>query len=308
MPLSARNLSKRYGDKWVLRDVSFDLADGEILGLFGASDSGKSTLLRVLAGQESANSGSFSGDGGYLVTEPSPSFLSIVLKRGPSEQNGRADTFEKAFSSSERLILLDEPFAGFDASSRFESIDRFRDHIKQTGKAAIVASNDFETISLISDNAAILAAGEIKQFGSAQDIYDNPNSAAVALLTGRNNVFSARRLTSTKAEIPEFVTIDGSHRLFAEKADIGRLGAINQNVALAIRPQDISISFGASFPEDNLLRAVVTRVRHLGPTTTIQFDAGGLTLEGVVFRLVGLGVGDECMLGLPPDRIRVLKD
>jgi ABC-type Fe3+/spermidine/putrescine transport system ATPase subunit len=127
-------------------------------------------------------------------------------------------------------------------------------------------------------------------------------------LTGRNNVFSARRLTSTKAEIPEFVTIDGSHRLFAEKADIGRLGAINQNVALAIRPQDISISFGASFPEDNLLRAVVTRVRHLGPTTTIQFDAGGLTLEGVVFRLVGLGVGDECMLGLPPDRIRVLKD
>ena len=50
MPLSARNLSKRYGDKWVLRDVSLEIPDGEIVGIFGASDSGKSTLLRILAG------------------------------------------------------------------------------------------------------------------------------------------------------------------------------------------------------------------------------------------------------------------
>lgn len=308
MPLSARNLSKRYGDKWVLRDVSFELADGEILGLFGASDSGKSTLLRILAGRERAITGGFNGDNTLLVAEPNPSWLSLLLKRVPTDQNGRSEAFEKAFTATERVLLLDEPFAGLDASTRFNSIDRFRDHIKRTGKAAIVASNDFETISLISDTAAVLADGEIKQSGLAQEIYDNPNSAAVALLTGRNNVFAARRLSSSKADTPEFVTIDGSHRLFAEKADIGTLGAINRNVALAIRPQDISISFGASFPEDNLLRAVVTGVRHLGPSTTIQFDAAGLKLEGRVFRLVGLGAGDECMLGLPPDRIRVLKD
>ena len=308
MPLSARNLSKRYGDKWVLRDVSLDVADGEIVGVFGASDSGKSTLLRMLAGQETANNGNFDGDESFLAAEPRPSFLSLILKREPPEHSGRLDALEKALSAPERLILLDEPFAGFDASSRFENIDRFRDHVRSVGKAAIVASNDFETISLISDRVAILDGGEIKQYGVPQDIYDNPNSVAVALLTGRNNVFQARRLTSSKSDLPEFVTIDGNHRLFAERADIGKLGAINRNVALAIRPQDISISFGASFPEDNLLRAIVTGVRHLGPTTIIQFDADGLKLEGLVFRLVGLGVGNECMLGLPPDRIRILKD
>ena len=308
MPLSARNLSKRYGDKWVLRDVSLDIADGEIVGIFGASDSGKSTLLRILAGHETANSGTFDADRSFLASQPSPSVLSLILRRQPNEHNDRQEALIRALSAPERLILLDEPFAGFDATSRFESIDRFLDHIKSTGKAAIVASNDFETVSLISDKAAILAGGEIKQYGPPQDIYDNPNSATVALLTGRNNVFQARRLTSSKSDLPEFVTIEGNHRLFTEKADIGRLGAINRNIALAIRPQDISISFGASFPEDNLLRAVVTGVRHLGPTTIIQFDAEGLKLEGLVFRLVGLGVGDECMLGLPPDRVRILKD
>lgn len=308
MPLSARNLSKRYGDKWVLRDVSLDIADGEIIGIFGASDSGKSTLLRILAALETANSGDFDGDGSFLAPEPSPSLWSLLLKRESPENNGRLEAFEKALSAPERLILLDEPFAGLDASARFASIDRFRDHIKRTGKTAIVASNDFETISLISDQAAILSGGEIKQYGVPQYIYDNPNSVAVALLTGRNNVFQARRLTSSKSDLPEFVTIEGNHRLFTEKADIGKLGAINRNINLAIRPQDISISFGASFPEDNLLRAVVTGVRHLGPTTIIQFDAEGLNLEGVVFRLVGLGIGNECMLGLPPDRVRILKD
>ncbi|MFN2412384.1 MAG: TOBE domain-containing protein [Pyrinomonadaceae bacterium] len=36
---------------------------------------------------------------------------------------------------------------------------------------------------------------------------------------------------------------------------------------LAIRPEHISISFGASFPADNLLRANVIEARFRGPTT-----------------------------------------
>ena len=68
------------------------------------------------------------------------------------------------------------------------------------------------------------------------------------------------------------------------------------------------MSFGASFPEDNLLKAVVSRIDFLGPVTQVQLDANGLFLNALVFRLVGLDVGQECMIGLPPDRIKVLKD
>jgi ABC-type sugar transport system ATPase subunit len=96
--------------------------------------------------------------------------------------------------------------------------------------------------------------------------------------------------------------------LFAQRIERGALGALNQNVTLAIRPEYISISFGASFPEDNLLKATVTHVRFLGPTTLITLDADGLKLEALVLRLVGLKAGDECMVGLPPDRIHIHRD
>ena len=130
----------------------------------------------------------------------------------------------------------------------------------------------------------------------------------MASITGRNNLFQARRLTSSKADIPQFQTIDGSHKLTIQKTEKSSLGALNQNVSLGIRPDHISISFGASFPEDNLIKAKITGVKFLGPTTLVELDADGLKLDALVLRLVGLKAGDDCMLGLPPDRIAIFKD
>ena len=179
---------------------------------------------------------------------------------------------------------------------------------EESGKTVIFASSDFEQIASVCDRIAVIVKGEIAQIGFPQEVYENPASRAVASIVGRNNIFAARRLTSTNADLPEFQTIDGSHRLFAQSTDKHALGAINQNVSLAIRPEQISISFEAAFPEDNILKAIVTAIRFLGPTTIIELDADGLHLQSLVFRIVGLNVGDECMIAMPPHRIQVLKD
>ncbi len=44
--LSAQNLQKSFGDNTVLKDISFEVEQGEVLSVIGPSGSGKSTLLR----------------------------------------------------------------------------------------------------------------------------------------------------------------------------------------------------------------------------------------------------------------------
>ncbi len=72
--LSLENVSKSYGLKPLLEDVTFSLENDERMGIIGANGSGKSTLLRIIAGEEAPDSGRvmMAGDPlvGYLPQEP----------------------------------------------------------------------------------------------------------------------------------------------------------------------------------------------------------------------------------------------
>jgi len=57
MAIEVRNITKRFGDFLALDDVSVDIAAGSLTALLGPSGGGKSTLLRVIAGLESPDSG-----------------------------------------------------------------------------------------------------------------------------------------------------------------------------------------------------------------------------------------------------------
>lgn len=48
--LSVRNLTKKYGDKYAVNKISFDLYEGEIFGLLGLNGAGKTTALKTIAG------------------------------------------------------------------------------------------------------------------------------------------------------------------------------------------------------------------------------------------------------------------
>ena len=64
MSIEIRNVNKQFGDFHALRNVNLDIASGELIALLGPSGCGKTTLLRIIAGLETADTGTilFSGE------------------------------------------------------------------------------------------------------------------------------------------------------------------------------------------------------------------------------------------------------
>ena len=324
MSLIINNLSKKYDNNWVIKDVSLQVERGEILGLFGVVAEGKTTVIRVLAGVEPLNDGTIFYNSEDLTNRncdergfkfpklTNDAFWRSMFKTQKSSQladgEGQVLALEHALQNASDVLLLDNQFCFMDRITRERNCEKLRAVVKEKSLAVIFATNDYNEVFSICDRVSVLHNGVIMQTGTPREVFENPNSAAVARVTGRNNLIEARRLTSSKADTPEFQTLVGEHRLFTDRVEKDALGAINQTVTLAIRPEHVSISFGASFPEDNLLRAEIVGISFLGATTLIKLNANGLQLEALVLRLVGLNVGEECMVGLPPDRILVLKD
>lgn len=61
--IEVRHLTKRYGDRVAVRDLSFDVARGEVVGFLGPNGAGKSTTLRMLTGFLEPSEGEIKVDG-----------------------------------------------------------------------------------------------------------------------------------------------------------------------------------------------------------------------------------------------------
>lgn len=68
--LTAQGLGRRYGRRWALRDCSLDVPAGHVVGLVGPNGVGKTTLLKLAAGQLSPSEGSIAVLGGNPPDAP----------------------------------------------------------------------------------------------------------------------------------------------------------------------------------------------------------------------------------------------
>jgi branched-chain amino acid transport system ATP-binding protein len=105
--LEVRNLAKSFGGVHAVRGVSFDVREGEILGLIGPNGSGKSTLFNCILGQLSPTSGEVIV-GGRNVTGLRPSELSRL---GIGRTFQLLQVFPK-LSVRENLILAGQEHEG----------------------------------------------------------------------------------------------------------------------------------------------------------------------------------------------------
>ncbi|MEM1444451.1 MAG: LPS export ABC transporter ATP-binding protein [Planctomycetota bacterium] len=122
--LKAQNLVKRYGPRTVVDQVSFDVAEGEIVGLLGRNGAGKTTSFRMSIGMIEADGGSvvFNGQDvsrlpmyqraqrgmGYLAQEPS------IFRRLTVEQNLSAILETRPLNRAQRRARAEELMGQFD--------------------------------------------------------------------------------------------------------------------------------------------------------------------------------------------------
>ena len=68
--VEVKNLSKNYGDKHAVNNISFKVEKGEILGFLGPNGAGKSTTMNMLTGYISSTSGQILINGVDILEEP----------------------------------------------------------------------------------------------------------------------------------------------------------------------------------------------------------------------------------------------
>jgi len=66
--LSVENLMKTYGEKTLFNEISFTVSEGQKIGLLGVNGTGKSSLLKIIAGTESADDGKIIAPKDYVIS------------------------------------------------------------------------------------------------------------------------------------------------------------------------------------------------------------------------------------------------
>ncbi|MFC7435978.1 ATP-binding cassette domain-containing protein [Hydrogenophaga bisanensis] len=108
---SVRHLVKRYGDQTVVRDLSFDIAPGECLGVIGPNGAGKTTTIRMCLGLTVPDEGQVLAFGHEMPRDA----LAIKARLGVVSQ---MDTLDPDFDCAENLLVYGRYFGLKDRDIR----------------------------------------------------------------------------------------------------------------------------------------------------------------------------------------------
>jgi ABC-2 type transport system ATP-binding protein len=195
--LEVEGLSKSFGERAALREVSFDVGRGELLAVLGPNGAGKTTLLSILAGIAKADAGRIDRSNGEIGWVPQQAGLyrrltveeNLRLFARMEEVDDVEATIERMFEQTgleERrhdqvtslsggnqqriniaigllgdpsVLLLDEPSSGLDPSQRVR-LWSFVAGLAKGGTTVIYSTHQIEEASHYGDRLVVLADGE----------------------------------------------------------------------------------------------------------------------------------------------------
>jgi lipopolysaccharide export system ATP-binding protein len=153
--LSARNLSKTYGKRKVIKDISLEIKQGEVVGLLGPNGAGKTTCFYMIVGLVNANSGNIFLD--KLDVTQMPMYQRARLGIGYLPQEAsifRGMTVEDNINS---ILEIAEP----DVNKRKKKLDQLLE--------------EFSITHIRKSHALSLSGGERRRVEIARALATNPS-------------------------------------------------------------------------------------------------------------------------------------
>jgi len=166
----------------------------------------------------------------------------------------------RALIKKPKLLLLDEPLGALDKRLRERTQFELVNIQEQLGITFVIVTHDQEEAMTMSTRMAVMNAGRIDQVATPGEVYEFPNSRAVAEFIGDVNLLEGRVESSTAGGAVIHSADAGT--LFVDRAVEAPVGA---TVWLALRPEKFSV------------------------TKTPPADAARNTLAGEVFDVAYLG-------------------
>lgn len=195
---------------WALKDINFEVKQGEVLGIIGKNGAGKSTLLKILSKVTSPTTGSIKAKGRIAsLLEVGTGFHPEMTGRENIYMNGTImgmnrheitarldeivefagvakylDTPVKRYSSGmtvrlgfaiaahlePEILIVDEVLAVGDAEFQKKAIGKMQDVSKGQGRTVLFVSHNMASVENICDRAMLLERGQVRHDGRVADI------------------------------------------------------------------------------------------------------------------------------------------
>jgi ABC-2 type transport system ATP-binding protein len=205
--LEARNLTKSFGERAALRDVTICAHRGELVAVIGPNGAGKTTLLSILAGIQAPDSGSLSKGRGEIGWVPQQAALyskltvaenlrlfarlerrddpeaSVERMLDQTDLRDRANDQVATLSGGNRqrvniaigllsepeVLLLDEPSAALDPRQR-DRLWEFILELAERGTAVLYSTHVVQEAERYANQVLVLADGELLFTGSPREL------------------------------------------------------------------------------------------------------------------------------------------
>jgi putative spermidine/putrescine transport system ATP-binding protein len=191
------------------------------------------------------------------------------------------------------VVLMDEPLSNLDAKLRLEMRMEIRRLHQDLGLTTIYVTHDQEEALSMADRLVVLREGVMQQFGTPEEVYDQPANGYVAGFMGYRNLL---QLDVRQAD-GEHVSLEGPDvRLTgSNRADVKSGKAVG-----AIRPED----FVVGEVDGNGIEVTVRIAEYHGRELSVEAVTGSGTK--VYFRThERVAPGDHLTLGVPRHRVLV---